>query len=123
MARSFKDPLEFDIRHGGGHVFQNEVAGAEKAVEWCAELVRDEIQELVLGTIEDGQPLVGVGKFNRARRYSLFQAFIVQLQRTLEIVKFEMRFDPRVNFVELEGLGYVVYSARPEGLHFVVGFG
>ena len=121
-AGSFKHILGVRCSLRGRHFFQNELADTEKSVEWRAELVRDEVQELVLGTIEDGQPLVCFGKFTRARGDSLLQAFILRLQFPLQVMQLEMRFDAGVNFFELEGLGYVVHRTGPESLHLVFGF-
>src|SRR5580700_8770777 len=57
LARSFKHFSQFAILLR--HFFQNELAHAEQTVERGAELMRDEVQEIVLRAIEDCQPLVG----------------------------------------------------------------
>jgi len=60
--------------------------------------------------------------FTSARGYRLLQAFILMPHSSLQVVQVEMRFDARVNFLELEGLGYVVHRAGPESLYLVLSF-
>ena len=121
-ARALKHAPEFVVRLRDRHPFQNDLGDAKNSVERRAELVRNEAQELVLGTIENGQrAFASASSRVRAATASSNRSFCSSNARC-RLVQFEMGFDAGVNFFELERLGYVIHRAGVESLYFVLGF-
>src|SRR5262249_48364809 len=81
-ARPFKQLSQIVILLVGGLV-QDKFGNAEETIQGCAELVRDEVQELILRTIEDTQPRVSVGEFTCSCGYRFLQSLILPLQCAL----------------------------------------
>ncbi len=113
-AGAMKQLLKLGVLLGGRHAFEDNLAGAEKPVERCTELVRYQSEELVLRSIQNCEPLIGQGKLACARGYRALQALVLQLHFPLKLVQFEMSLDAGVNFFELERLGDIVHPTGPE---------
>src|SRR5829696_5805498 len=119
MPGPFKNALELVVIRRRRHLAQNKLAGPEQAIERSAEFMRNEVQEVTFCAIDDGEPLICLGKFTCAGGYGFFQVFILPLQCPLEVVELEMGFDAGVNFVELEGLGNIIHRSRVKSRYLV----